>query len=41
VVDGLVTVLLALAIGLALAAGVALGNFFSRPRGRPAVVESD
>ena len=32
VVDGLVTVLLALAIGLALAAGVALGNFVARPR---------
>jgi uncharacterized membrane protein YjjP (DUF1212 family) len=32
VVDGLVTVLLAVAIGLALAAGVALGHFFARPR---------
>ena len=33
--------LLALAIGLALAAGVALGNFVSRPRTTSAVVESD
>jgi uncharacterized membrane protein YjjB (DUF3815 family) len=40
VVDGLVTVLLALAIGLALAAGVALGNFVARPRSPQAVVES-
>ena len=40
VVEGLVTVLLALAIGLALAAGVALGNFVARPRSPQAVVES-
>jgi uncharacterized membrane protein YjjP (DUF1212 family) len=32
VVDGLVNVTLALAIGLALAAGVALGDFIARPR---------
>jgi uncharacterized membrane protein YjjP (DUF1212 family) len=32
VVDGLVTMTLALAIGLALAAGVALGDFIARPR---------
>ncbi|MGK5682355.1 threonine/serine ThrE exporter family protein [Actinoplanes sp. URMC 104] len=32
VVDGLVTLTLAAAIGLALAAGVALGDFMSRPR---------
>jgi uncharacterized membrane protein YjjB (DUF3815 family) len=32
VVDGLVTIMLALAIGLALAAGVALGDFMARPR---------
>ena len=41
VVDGLVTVLLALAIGLALAAGVALGNFVARPRVTHAVVQPD
>ena len=29
--DGLVTMTLALAIGLALAAGVALGDFIARP----------
>ena len=39
--DGLVTVLLALAIGLALAAGVALGNFVARPRVTRAVVQPD
>ena len=33
VVDGLVTITLALAIGLALAAGVTLGQFIARPRG--------
>lgn len=32
VVDGLVTTILALAIGLALAAGVTLGQFVARPR---------
>ena len=32
VVDGLSTVTLALAIGLALAAGVTLGRFVARPR---------
>jgi uncharacterized membrane protein YjjB (DUF3815 family) len=32
VVDGLATMTLALAIGLALAAGVALGDFVARPR---------
>jgi uncharacterized protein YneF (UPF0154 family) len=41
VVDGLVTVLLALAIGLALAAGVALGNFVARPRVTRPVVQPD
>jgi uncharacterized membrane protein YjjP (DUF1212 family) len=35
VVDGLVTVSLALAIGLALAAGVVLGQFLTRPRTIP------
>ena len=35
VVDGLVTITLALAIGLALAAGVTLGQFIARPRPRP------
>jgi uncharacterized protein YneF (UPF0154 family) len=40
-VDGLVTVLLALAIGLALAAGVALGNFVARPRATHPVVQPD
>jgi uncharacterized membrane protein YjjB (DUF3815 family) len=35
VVDGLVTMTLALAIGLALAAGVALGDFIARPRTPP------
>ena len=33
VVEGLVTITLALAIGLALAAGVTLGQFIARPRG--------
>lgn len=32
-IDGLTTVVLALAIGLALAAGVTLGDFLARPRG--------
>ena len=32
--DGLVTITLALAIGLALAAGVAFGDFLTRPRPR-------
>jgi uncharacterized membrane protein YjjB (DUF3815 family) len=35
VLDGLVTITLALAIGLALAAGVTLGQFIARPRPRP------
>jgi len=35
VLDGLVTITLALAIGLALAAGVTLGQFLARPRTRP------
>ena len=35
VVDGLVTITLALAIGLALAAGVTLGQFIARPRATP------
>ena len=35
VVDGLVTITLALAIGLALAAGVTLGQFIARPRTPP------
>ncbi|TQM35628.1 threonine/serine ThrE exporter family protein [Pseudonocardia cypriaca] len=40
--DGLVTVTVALGIGLALAAGVAFGDFVARPRrpGTPAVTES-
>ena len=33
--DGLVTVTLALAIGLALAAGVTLGQFLTRPEATP------
>jgi uncharacterized membrane protein YjjB (DUF3815 family) len=33
--DGLVTIRLALAIGLALAAGVTLGQFFTRPQASP------
>lgn len=37
VVDGLATMTLALAIGLALAAGVALGDFIARPRAASAV----
>jgi uncharacterized membrane protein YjjP (DUF1212 family) len=37
--DGLVTVTVALGIGLALAAGVAFGDFVARPR-RPAIVET-
>ncbi|MET1005365.1 MAG: threonine/serine exporter family protein [Propionibacteriaceae bacterium] len=37
VVDGLVTIVLALAIGLALASGVTLGQFIARPRPAPAV----
>jgi uncharacterized membrane protein YjjB (DUF3815 family) len=37
VVDGLVTITLALAIGLALAAGVTLGQFVARPRPAPDV----
>ena len=36
VVDGLVTITLALAIGLALAAGVTFGRVLARPRPRPA-----
>jgi uncharacterized membrane protein YjjP (DUF1212 family) len=36
VADGLVTVTLALGVGLALAAGVALGDFLTRPRPQPA-----
>jgi uncharacterized membrane protein YjjP (DUF1212 family) len=39
VADGLVTVTLALAIGLALAAGVALGDFLARPRPPTPVVD--
>lgn len=39
VVDGLVTVALALAIGLALAAGVTLGQFVSRRRAAPDVAD--
>ena len=35
VADGLVTVTLALAIGLALAAGVTLGQFLTRPQATP------
>jgi len=35
VADGLVTVTLALAIGLALAAGVTLGQFLTRPKETP------
>ncbi|MHA6796873.1 threonine/serine ThrE exporter family protein [Pseudonocardia bannensis] len=37
--EGLVTVTVALAIGLALAAGVALGEFVTRPRRRSAIVD--
>ncbi|WP_214367760.1 threonine/serine exporter ThrE family protein [Pseudonocardia sp. H11422] len=37
--EGLVTVTVALAIGLALAAGVALGEFATRPRRRSAIVD--
>ncbi len=33
--DGLVTITLALAIGLALAAGVTLGQFLTRPQATP------
>jgi uncharacterized membrane protein YjjB (DUF3815 family) len=40
VVDGLVTIMLALAIGLALAAGVTFGDFLARPR-RAAVRSSE
>jgi uncharacterized membrane protein YjjB (DUF3815 family) len=38
VIDGLVTTTLALAIGLALAAGVTLGQFIARPRSGPAAL---
>jgi uncharacterized membrane protein YjjP (DUF1212 family) len=41
VVDGLVTITRALAIGLALAAGVALGDFIARPRTTPDVARPD
>jgi uncharacterized membrane protein YjjP (DUF1212 family)/uncharacterized membrane protein YjjB (DUF3815 family) len=41
VADGLVAVTLALAIGLALAAGVTLGQFIARPRPAPEVPEPD
>jgi uncharacterized membrane protein YjjP (DUF1212 family) len=41
VVDGLVSVTLALAIGLALAAGVTLGQFAARPRPAPDVAQPD
>ena len=39
VVDGLVTVTLALAIGLALAAGVTAGQFLARPRPAPEITQ--
>ena len=35
VVDGLATLTLAMGIGLALAAGVSLGDFIARPRAAP------
>lgn len=41
VVDGLVTITLALAIGLALAAGVTAGQFLARPRPAPDVPRPD
>ena len=41
VAEGLVTVTLALATGLALAAGVALGEFVTRPRRRPDEIPGD
>ncbi len=37
--DGLVTIILALAIGLALAAGVTFGQFIVRPRPAPEISE--
>ena len=39
VVDGLGTITLALAIGLALAAGVTLGQLIARPRPAPEIPE--
>jgi len=39
VVDGLGTIMLALAIGLALAAGVTLGQLIARPRPAPEIPE--
>jgi uncharacterized membrane protein YjjB (DUF3815 family) len=40
VVEGLATITLALGIGLALAAGVSLGDFIARPRVRTAAEQS-
>lgn len=39
--DGLITVTIALGIGLALAAGVALGDFLTRPRRKPLITPDE